>query len=103
MTSIKEKIQSFASLKKGWYFGDGGPIPSWTIDSCLQIVDFLISRGITPDHAFPGHDLSIELISSNENILVEADGGFILSIESKSLYEYYTSIESLYYALEAKE
>lgn len=84
--STHDVIRSFANLKEGWNFGDGGPISQQVIDSALKFLDALLVVGYAADAA-PGVNGTICFGCDFGNWLiefeVEADLTYRVMIDKK--------------------
>jgi hypothetical protein len=100
---VDAKIRSFAQLREGWRYVEGGPISQSTIASALQWRGFLTLRGITGIEAVPGAGREIvlaALISGRyTEIITEANGTFTVVRDHDDQEDLYESDLSM---LEAK-
>ena len=79
------KIESFAELRAGWHFGEGGPISRDRISVAKEFHNTLISLGFTTTDAFPGVNGEIMLAAYVGQrcieIVIEADDTISLVYE----------------------
>ncbi len=75
---VVQKIDSFATLAKGWRYGDGGPIPQKTIKLAISLVAQIQHFGIWDIDAFAGGGGEISLVATiggyDLEVIVEDDG-----------------------------
>lgn len=90
---IDLKIKSFARLKEGWRYGEGGPVSQVTIDSALEWRIFLTIHGATKIAAVPGAARDITLAATvNEEyteIIIRSDGTFSIFRDQDSREDIY--------------
>jgi hypothetical protein len=90
---IDEKINSFAFLRDGWDYGNGGPIPQHTRDLALAWNRFLQSQGFVESDAFPGGDGEIVIATESDDhyleVIIESDDSISLAYDFQSKQVFY--------------
>jgi hypothetical protein len=70
MTQSLIKLQGFLQLKKGWCYGEGGPIPGNNIVSAAQFVHEAMKYGLGELDVFPGlnDEVSVSIYDGRDHL-----------------------------------
>jgi len=89
------KIRSFANLREGWRYGEGGPVPNGTIALALEWRRFLMLHNINDIDAAPGAGGEIALAATFKGayteIIIESDGTFTIIQDQSAAEDIYES------------
>jgi len=81
---IKNKIDSFGKLPKGWHYGEGVPASKKRMEKAHKINDFFNGYGVKTD-AFPGIEGEIQVVAYLDEyyweITIERDNSVVYVFE----------------------
>lgn len=78
VSPTRQKIESFRSFPRGWHYGEGVPLSRRSCDIGLELLDEMLSLGLTRTDAFPGQDGGLMITAYHAGhcleVMIESDG-----------------------------